>query len=116
MLDLERIVGRVGEILRDGPLELATSSRGRQGLQSAEILVFTLAKDEGGGSVVSWAVGDGVGLARLDGGREVVDLDGEGSSDEGRAGEEGLEETHVDSWGGLVIRRYYKSIGWLEVW
>jgi hypothetical protein len=69
------------------------------GLDGVQVSGHTLAEDEGGRGVVSGRVSDGVALASNDTlGREVVDLDGLGSdsSDEGRAGNDGLEEAHVD--------------------
>jgi hypothetical protein len=74
--------------------------------ESLEVLVEALAEEEGGGSVIIRGVGDSVALADLDLAGESVDLDGEGSSNKGRAGDNALEETHLDDlfgWVGIKI-------------
>jgi hypothetical protein len=76
-----------------------------QGADGAEVGRDTLAENEGGGDVRGRGVGDGVGLASLDtSSGELVDLEGEGSGDEGSARGDDLEETHVWVGGGLLIR------------
>jgi hypothetical protein len=74
-----------------------------QSTNSAEVGRDTLAEDKGGGGVRGRRVGDGVGLASLDtSSGELVDLEGEGSGNEGSARGDHLEETH--GWfGGLVV-------------
>jgi hypothetical protein len=73
-----------------------------QGADGAEVGRDTLAENEGGGDVRGRGVGDGVGLASLDtSSGELVDLEGEGSGDEGSARGDDLEETHV--WVGGVV-------------
>jgi hypothetical protein len=85
------------------------SRRGRhtgQGADGVEVGRETLAEDEGGGDIRGRGVGDGVRLASLDtSSGELVDLEGEGSGDEGSARGDDLEETHVwvGVWG-LLIR------------
>lgn len=81
-----------------------------EGGDGIEVGVFTLAENEGGRGVVGRGVGDLVGLASLDLGGELVDLNGQGSSNEGSAGEEGLEETHVDDLCGLRGRVVLEDI------
>jgi hypothetical protein len=78
-----------------------------QGANGVEVGGETLAEDEGGRGVIRRGVGDSVGLASLNTtGGVLVDLDGESSCDEGSAGSEHLDETHVDvCWGFRV--------GWL---
>lgn len=65
-------------------------------LNGVQVAGRTLAEDEGGGGVVLGGVGDGVGLASNDAGREGVDSQSGSSSDEGSAREDSLEETHID--------------------
>ena len=73
------------------------------GLESVKVARRTLTKDEGGRGVVLGGVGDSVGLASNDTlGWVVVDLKGEGSSNDGSARKDGLEETHVDGSVGLL--------------
>ena len=61
-----------------------------------QVLVCTLAKDEGGRGIISRRVLDGVCLASLDGPGEFVDLEGRSSDNEGSASEESLDEKHLD--------------------
>ena len=66
-----------------------------QSANRVEVGRETLAEDEGGGDVRGGRVGDGVALASLDtSSGELVDLEGEGSGDEGSARGDDLEETH----------------------
>lgn len=100
MLDLEGVVVAVYERGVDRPLEGATGCGFGQSTDGVEVRTITLAEDDRGGSVVGRSVLDGVGLADLDASREVGtlgngDLSGH-SSDEGRASEKALDETHVD--------------------
>jgi len=109
--NLKRIVGLVGQGLGHSPGELATSGSGGKSVDRVEVARGTLAEDKGGGDVVSWGVGDLVRLAGYDaGGGERVDGKalGHGGSDEGGAGEDGLE-THVGGWNGW----WGGWVGWL---
>lgn len=65
-----------------------------QSRNGVEVVVGALAENEGSGSVVARSVLDNVALAGLNLRRELVDLNGEGSSDEGRASEDALDEAH----------------------
>lgn len=70
-----------------------------------EVSREALAEDEGGGCVVGWRVGDSVCLTGPDTTTGVgVDLNSESSGDEGSAGSDHLEETHLD-----VVGR---GLGW----
>jgi len=99
-LDLESVVGLVGEGLLGGPLELSTGCGSGESADSVKVGGLSLAEDEGSWGVVRRRVGDGVGLASNNAlSRELVDLKGSDGGSEGRGGKDGLEEAHVDgSW------------------
>lgn len=106
LLNLESIVGRVGEILGDSPGERSTSGSADR-TDSVKVLRRTPAEDEGGRGLVLGGVGDGVGLASYNtAGWVVVDLNREGSGEEGSARKNDLEETHVDGVVSVVVIRY----------
>jgi len=102
LLDLERVVGRVADVLGDGEAEGSASGSGGQGGDGLEVLGVTLAENEGDWDIVGRRVLDRVGLAGNDAGWVVVDGEAKGGSDEGRGGEDGLSETHIG--GGLLIK------------
>lgn len=95
MLDLEGVVA-IGEVIGDGPGERSTITSA-DGTDGAQVLRVAIAEDELNGAGSRSSVGDGYFVTGLERGGNFVDLDsGQGSRDEGSAGEEGLEETHVD--------------------
>lgn len=96
MLDLERVVACVGEVFGDAPGELAVGGGSGQGGDCLQVLIFALAKDEGGRGIISRRVRDGIRLASLDGLGEYIDLKGCSSDNEGSASEESLDEKHID--------------------
>ena len=96
LLNLESIGGGIGKVLGNSPSE-GSASGSADGGNSLKVGGGTLAKDEGGWGLILGRVGDSVGLSSYDtAGGVIVDLDGEGSGDEGSARNKDLEETHVD--------------------
>ena len=75
----------------------ANSERTSQGGDVGEVVGRPLAEDQGSRSAAVAARILDLGLvASLDGGWEGVDLNGESSSNEGRACEDRADETHCD--------------------
>jgi len=101
--DLESVVIAVHEVRSNVPSKGAAGRSGGQRAESIEVGVGTLAKDESGGSVALVIVGDSVGLSSDNALGVVVDGEGHGGGDKGRASKKALGETHFG--GGSVCLR-----------
>lgn len=97
LLDLNSIGPSVGKVAGDRPGERSAGGSA-EGSDGVKVSSGAPTKDNSGGGLVLGRIGDGVGPSSLDTGlRVVIDLElSGGCSNQGRARENDLEETHVD--------------------